>query len=176
MKKYLKRICICAVIILVCFLLETTIFQKLALASIVPNLLIVVTSSFGFMRGKKEGLIIGFVCGILKDVLGGSLLGFYALIYMIIGYCNGFFKRVFYDEDIKLPMVLIAVSEFVYSISIYVFLFMLKSDFQFWYYLGHIIMPELVYTILVTLGLYQVILHINRRLEEDEKRSASKFV
>lgn len=176
MKKQFKRIGVCAAIIVVCFLLESTVFQRLAMASIVPNLLIVVTSSFGFMRGSKEGLIIGFCCGMLKDVIGGDLLGFYAMIYMLIGYCNGFFRRVFYDEDIKLPLVLIAASEFIYSLGIYVFLFMLKSDFQFKYYFGHIIMPELVYTILVTLGLYQIILSINRKLEEDEKRSASKFV
>lgn len=175
MKKF-KRIIVCAVIILVCFLLETTLFRRFALASIVPNLLIVVTSSFGFMRGKKEGLIIGFACGLLQDILGGELLGFYALIYMLIGYCNGFFKRVFYDEDIKLPLALISASEFIYSLAIYVFLFMLQSDFDFGFYFGHIIMPELVYTILITLALYQIILKINRRLEEEEKRSASKFV
>ena len=57
-----------------------------------------------------------------------------------------------------------------------VLLFMLKSDFHFLNYLRHVIMPELVYTILVTLVLYQIILHINRRLEEEEKRSASRFV
>ena len=39
-----------------------------------------------------------------------------------------------------------------------------------------IILPELVYTILVTLALYQIILHINKKLEEEEQRSASKFV
>lgn len=174
--KKLKRIAVCTIIIIVCFLLETTVFRQLALASIIPNLLIVVTSSFGFMRGRREGLIIGFFCGLLKDILGGELLGFYALIYMLVGYGNGFFRRVFYDEDVKLPLVLIAASEFIYSLMIYFCLFMLKSDFNFAYYFGHIIMPELVYTILVTLGLYQIILHINRRLEEEEKRSASKFV
>ena len=174
--KKVKRVVICAVIIIICYLLETTLFQELALASIIPNLLIVVTSSFGFMRGKKEGLIIGFACGLLKDILGGELLGFYAMIYMVIGYCNGFFRRVFYDEDIKLPIALIAASEFIYSLLIYVFMFMLQSDFHFLHYLGHIIIPELVYTLVVTLALYQVILHINRRLEEEEKRSASKFV
>lgn len=58
--KKIKRILICAVLITVCFLLETTVFQKLAFASIIPNLLIIVTSSFGFMRGQKKGLIIGF--------------------------------------------------------------------------------------------------------------------
>ena len=60
--KKIKRILICAVLITVCFLLETTVFQKLAFASIIPNLLIIVTSSFGFMRGQKEGMIIGFFC------------------------------------------------------------------------------------------------------------------
>lgn len=175
--KKLKRILICAVIIVVCFLLETTIFRHLSIASIIPNLLIVVTSAFGFMRGKKEGLLIGFFCGLLKDIMGGgNLLGFYAMIYMIIGYCNGFFRRLFYDEDIKLPIALIAGSEFVYSLIVYGTLFMLKSDFKFGYYFGHVIMPELVYTTLITIGLYQIILHINRRLEEEEKRSASKFV
>ena len=44
--KKIKRILICAVLITVCFLLETTVFQKLAFASIIPNLLIIVTSSF----------------------------------------------------------------------------------------------------------------------------------
>ena len=95
---------------------------------------------------------------------------------MLIGYGNGFYQRVFYDEDIKLPLALIAGSEFLYGMVIYVLLFMLKSDFHFLHYLRHVIMPELVYTILVTLVLYQIILHINRRLEEEEKRSASRFV
>ena len=86
--KKIKRILICAVLITVCFLLETTVFQKLAFASIIPNLLIIVTSSFGFMRGQKEGMIIGFFCGLLKDILGGNLLGFYALIYMPVSYTH----------------------------------------------------------------------------------------
>ena len=172
----MRRKIVLFVIITICYLLQTTVFHWLAFADIVPNLLILVVSSFGFMRGQKEGMIIGFFCGLLKDILGGDLLGFYALIYMLIGYGNGFFQRVFYDEDIKLPLALIAGSEFLYGMVIYVLLFMLKSDFHFLNYLRHVIMPELVYTILVTLVLYQIILHINRRLEEEEKRSASRFV
>lgn len=172
----MKRKVVTAAVIIICFLLETTIFQKLALASITPNLLIVVTSSFGFMRGKKEGLFVGFFCGLLIDIYFGNLIGFYALIYMLIGFANGFFQRLFYDEDVKLPLFLIAASELVYGISIYICLFMLRSKFHFPYYLIRIIMPELVYTILITLGLYQLILHLNRKLESEEKRSASKFV
>ena len=104
------------------------------------------------------------------------MIGFYALIYALIGYGNGMFRKLYYDEDIKLPLLLIAGSEFLYGIIIYITMFMMRNRFDFVYYLKYIIMPELMYTILITLGLYQIILHINRRLEDKEKRSASKFV
>ena len=52
----MKRKLITLLIILVCFLLESSFFHRLSFASVKPNLLIVVTSSFGFMRGKKEGM------------------------------------------------------------------------------------------------------------------------
>ena len=72
--------------ILVCFILQTTVFQGLAIGSIVPNLLLIATISFGFMQGKVTGIWTGFLCGILKDIFYGNLLGFYALIYLCIGY------------------------------------------------------------------------------------------
>lgn len=164
------------IIVVVCFLLQSTLFQALSFASITPNLLIVVVSSFGFMRGRKEGMWIGFFSGLLLDIFFGSVIGFYALIYMYIGYINGFFRKIFFPEDIKLPLILISASDFGYSMLVYLFLFFMRGKFRFGYYLIHIIIPELVYTILVTLVLYFVILKINQKLEAIEKRSASKFV
>ena len=95
------------IIIAICFLLQTTLFQALSFASISPNLLIIVVSSFGFMRGKKEGMYIGFACGLLLDIFGSGILGFYALLYMYIGYINGCFINV-YPEDLNSYMLLIA--------------------------------------------------------------------
>ena len=172
----MKRKVISFLIILICFLLQSTVFPKITFFSVKPNLLIIVTASFGFMRGKKEGMFVGFICGILMDIFLGGLLGFYALIYATIGYVNGFFKRMFYDEDIKLPLGMISASELIYGLVVYICLFMLQGEFNFLYYLVHIILPELVYTILVTLVLYQIILQINRKLEAEEQRSASRFV
>ena len=80
----MRRKIVLAITIIVCFLLQCTVFKALAIASISPNLLIVVVASFGFMRGKKEGLFVGFFAGLLLDVMFGSVIGFYALIYMYI--------------------------------------------------------------------------------------------
>ena len=164
-----------AIIIIVCYLLQSTLFQTLSFATISPNLLIVVTSAFGFMRGKKEGLWIGFFCGILVDIFCGSTIGFYALLYMYIGYLNGMFRKLFYPEDIKLPMLLISGSALLYNFAVYFFMFLFRGRFEFGYYFIHIIIPELVYTMLIKIDLYIIILNINQRLEIIEKRSASKF-
>lgn len=171
-----KRKLMTALVIISCFLLECTVFQALSFASITPNLLIIVTASFGFMRGKKEGLFVGFFSGLLIDIFFGDLVGFYALVYMLLGYCNGFFKRIFFAEDIKLPLILITVSDFLYGHIIWIFMFVMRSRFSYATYLSKIILPELIYTVFVTLILYHIILFMNEKLEAEEKRSASKFV
>lgn len=172
----IKRFFITAVIIIAAYLLQCTVFSSLELAGIKPNLLIIITASFGFMRGSREGMLVGFVSGLLADIQFGDMIGFYALIYLLVGFINGLFQRLYFDEDIKLPLFLISISEFVYGIIVYFLTYLLRSDFNFLLYLNKIILPELIYTIVITLVLYPLILFINHKLEAEEKRSASKFV
>ena len=172
----MRRKCVIVGLILVCFLLQSTIFQMLSLGSITPNLLIILTATYGFMRGKKEGLIIGFICGFTIDLFYGNLLGVNALIYMYIGYLNGFFNHIFYDDDVKLPMILITASDLTYGIVTYIIQFLLRGRLNIGYYFTRIILPEVAYTVVVTIVLYRIILAINHKLEAIEKRSANKFV
>lgn len=167
---------ISAIWILLCFVLQCSAFGSLAFAGIIPNLMIILTASFGFMCGEKEGLLTGFFCGLLNDIFFGSFLGFYALLLMYIGFVNGKFSKIFYPEDIRLPLGLIIVSDLSYGILCYILMFMLRGKFQFAYYFTHVILPEALYTIIVTLFLYPVILQVNKKLEAWEKRRAQKFV
>lgn len=162
--------------VLVSFLLQCSVFGSFAFAGIIPNLMIILTASFGFMRGEKDGLIIGFFCGLLNDIFFGSVLGFYALLMMYIGFINGKFCRIFYPEDIKLPIALIITSDLSYGMICYILLFMLQGKLQFVYYFTHVILPEALYTIVVTLFLYPLILKVNEKLESREKRSMRDFV
>ena len=171
----MRRKIVLFIIIAICFLLQTTVFRALTFANIGPNLLIIVVSSFGLMRGKKEGLWVGFFCGLLIDIFFGFYLGGYGLLYMYIGYINGLFKKRFYPDDIKLPMILIGSSDIVNNLMIYIVMFFMRSRFSFWYYFTSVILPEFVYTMVITIFLYFILLKINQKLEEHEKRRAIKF-
>ncbi len=163
-------------LVLTCFILQCSVFIGLAFAGIIPNLMIILTSSFGFMRGEKEGLVIGFFCGLLSDIFFGGFLGFYALVLMYIGYLNGKFSRIFYPEDIKLPIALIITSDLSYGILCYCLMFLLRGRLHFSHYFTHVILPEALYTIVITIFLYPAVLWINNKLEAIEKRRAKKFV
>ena len=171
-----KKVIVTVLIVVVCYLLQCTVFSELALASIKPNLMIIVAASYGFIKGSKQGMFVGFASGLLIDIQFGHIIGLYALLYMLIGYINGLFQQLYFDEDIKFPLILISASEFIYGLLVYFLLFLLQGEFQFMYYLSHIIIPELIYTIVVTLILYPIILFINHKLDAEEKRSADKFV
>ena len=164
------------VTILFCFILQSTVFPAISMGGVVPNIFIIIASTYGFMRDETEGLLAGFFCGIMCDVFYGNILGFYALLYMMIGFINGKFSRIFYPEDIKLPMALITLSELSFSTVCYILLFLLNGRFNVLWYFMHLILPELIYTILVTLVLYPVILFVNQKLDAFERKRAQKFV
>jgi rod shape-determining protein MreD len=125
-----------------------------------------VTASIGFMRNEKSGLLVGFFCGLFIDVFFGDIIGFYALIYMYIGYLNG---------NIKLPLALISLSDLCYGLLCYLFLYLLQGKLNFIYYALHIIIPEVVYTIVISIVLYPIILQIYKHLDKKD-RSETELV
>ncbi len=174
-KQYLKRILIIAVVIYVSFLLQTSIFSRFKLAGVTPNILICVVSTYGFMKGRTYGISIGFFTGILLDIFSGSLFGTYALLYMYIGLLNGLFKKQFFGDDLRLPLILIGTSDFLYGIASYLVLFAIRSQYDFSYYLMNIILPEVVYTILVSIFVYYIILHLNNWVDKIEKKGSDRI-
>ena len=161
----MKRCITIGIIIVICFLLQCTVFHYIELAGVVPNLLLIVTMSFGLMRGLREGLLVGFFSGLLIDIFFGSVLGPYAFIYMTLGYGNGFFHRIYYVEDVLLPMIMISLNDFIYNIIIYVVFFLMRNRLDFLGYLKDVMLPEMIYTILITLFFYKILVRINLRLK-----------
>ena len=74
----MKRKVITFFIILISFLLQSTLFVKLKFGAVSPNLMLVVTSSFGFMRGRKSGIAVGAISGFASSQIysGDSSLDF----------------------------------------------------------------------------------------------------
>ncbi len=161
--------------ILICFLLQSTVIPEIAIGSIAPNLPVVLCISMGLMRGRKSGLWTGFFCGILIDLFYGSLFGFYALIYMYIGYFSGYAHRICYDDDIKVPLLLVTAGDFLYGIAVYALQFLLRGRLGFRTYLFRIILPEVFYTAFLAMFIYRIFYLINYRLMKTTRKESESI-
>lgn len=170
------RILIYIVLLISLYVFQGTVFAYLNLGGVVPNLVLILTTSLGLMRGKKTGILIGFFAGLLMDIFSGSYIGFYAMLFMYLGYYSGVFSKIFYAEDVKLPIIVILSADLIYGIVNYVFIYLLKGRTHFYMYFIHISLPECAYTALMALLIYPLILVLNRALERRERKQVKEFV
>lgn len=175
-KDVIKYIVSIILIIFVAFLLQTSVFPGLKLASVTPNFLVAITATYGLIRGRTQGMSVGFACGIVLDFFSGYYLGFYALIFLYLGFLSGMFKKWFFGDDFKLPMFLIGIIDIVYGTIIYFIFFFIHGKYSFGFYFMNVIMPEAVYTLIVGIFVYYIILKINTKLDKSQSRSARRIV
>ena len=166
----MRRILTLTILILLCLTLQTTLFPFHDLFGNEPNLLLVLTMSFGIMRGRKEGMLTGFFSGLFYDILYGAYLGPYAFLYMVIGYLNGKFHRKFLMEDISLPVLIIALDQFIFDLAVFIIAFLLRNRTQLGFFFLHRMLPHMLYDILITVLVYRILLSINRFLRRKADR------
>ena len=153
-KKKIKKTIITILMIVVCFLLQTTLVQNIRVAGVIPNLMLLVVVFIAYLNSVYDGMTVGIVVGLLFDSLYASLIGVNMLAFLLIGYFCGLLSRLYRNGNYLIPLVMISISEFVYGIITYFTDFLLRGKLNIGYYFGKVILPELVYTIVVGILLY----------------------
>ena len=163
-----RRIVVSAVMILVLAVVQTSVLYRIPAVFLQPNLLLIFVVSAGFMRGRRDGIWTGFAAGLVLDLFFGPALGVRALLFMLAGYANGFLCKVFFDEDLKVPVILVAVSDLFCGIGMYLFCFLPHGHYDFMKYLRIAILPEMISSVIFTFVLYKLFFRINQRLSAYE--------
>lgn len=150
------RIIVTLIEILICFLLQSSVFPSFALANVTPDLLMVLTVANAYQLGIIPGMFTGLFAGLIVDFTLGNVIGLYGMMYMIIGYLNGYAHKIYDKEDYTIPVVLIAVSEFVYNLMYYIFEFLLRGRLNIGYYTFRLSLPKVIYTVVAGILLYKL--------------------
>ncbi len=160
MKRYISMF----LLIIICFLLQTTLFQKVKLANVSPDLLVVLVSAAGVMYGRGLGMYSGVISGLLCDFMYSDIIGLYILIYVIAGYISGAAHKLYLKDDMVIPLFIIAASDLFTNFMFYVICFLLRGRLDIFVYMRNIILPELVYTVFAGVLLYKMLFWLEEKM------------
>lgn len=169
------RYFITAIILIINLILQSTLFEYIAIIGIKPNTAIIIIVSIAFMRGEIEGAFVGLTTGILQDSFFSSFIGIHAFLGMATGFLCGKLYRGFYKENFIIPISLTIISTLLYEIFYYILSILLRGYTNFLYFLNKIILPEVVYTAIFSILVYQILYFINKKLEVKENLKRKLF-
>lgn len=158
--------------------MQCTLFSGIfSIGGITPNLVLMFTCIVGYMRGRTSGLFTGFFGGLLIDIMHGEIIGFTALTFMAAGFFNGLYHKEYVKEQLVFPISICALCSLLFGIMNYITGFLVRNRLDFGYYLVHVILPETVYTSVLTIFAYIAVYYINRKLDTSgRKRKAADAV
>lgn len=159
------RSLIMGLVALLCVGVESTVLPGIALRGIIPNLSLILVVSYAALRGSQSGRCLGLFIGLIQDVLYFTTIGFYGLIYYLIGQLCGYFCRDVNRENYVLPLAVILAADILYCFVNYVFLYLLKGELQIGYFFLRRALPEISYTGLAALPAYALVNLLNKGVD-----------
>lgn len=105
----IRRVISITAIVLTALLLQSTVFSQLELLGVKPELMYLVVILIAILEGPTEGVVVGFVGGMLQDFLLNLPKGLTALTLTLLGYGMGLARQYITSPSPLLPTILVGV-------------------------------------------------------------------
>jgi len=105
----IRRVVSIAVVVITALLLQSTVFFRLQLLGVRPELLYLVTISFALLEGPNEGATVGFAGGLAQDFLMNQPKGLTALTLTLLGYGVGMFRQFIVSPSPLVPTIVVGL-------------------------------------------------------------------
>jgi rod shape-determining protein MreD len=123
--------------------------------NVLPDIFLILTVFSGIFGGPLFAMIFGFASGLALDISTYPLIGFYALIYTVIGYSTSLIK-LFYIDNILSSSILILIFIILKSIVFLITgLIFMESDFVANYF-ARMFLIETLYTLIIAIPIFLI--------------------
>lgn len=141
-------------VVLVNFILQSTILPYMPILGVVPNISLLVVITISLYKGKLYGGIIGIIIGLIQDILFSPIIGLNAFIFFFAGYLIGLIENKLIKDNIIIPILLSIIGTLYYNFTYYIFMFFLSHEIEFLSFAKDVLLIETIYNSVLIVPIY----------------------
>ena len=135
-------------------ILQATVIPHLAIWEVFADLPLLVVISWSLIRGRREGIVWGFVAGLAVDLFSGAPFGAATLSLMVAGFLAGAGAATVFRTHILLPLVTTFAVTIVYDLLFLLVVQIFGGTVEWFDSLWRIILPSAVLNTCLTPVVY----------------------
>lgn len=148
------------------FALQFSFLPLIAVYGVIPDLLLLATVSYAFLRGSAWGGLVGFGLGLMEDLSVGSFFGLHAFTLTLTGLFFGRFSDRVFKEQFFLPITAsVAATVAKYMISA-VIVYLLGYHFNPLRHMGRVLFILLIFQLIFAYPIHWATFHLDKRMSE----------
>lgn len=158
-----------ALVILVLYALQTSMLPLVAYHGISPDIMLLVTVSYAFLRGERYGALMGFSVGLLADLATGTFFGLHTFTCLVLGLFFGRFSERVFKEQFFLPVCASALATLLNYFILAIIMVLLGYRFNPLGGIESVLLPMLIYQLALAYPVHRLMYELDKRCSEKEQ-------
>ncbi len=146
----LFRGAVVGLLILLFAMLQTTVFSRFKLFGAVPDLMLSLVIAIGVTEGERWGAVVGLICAVLIESIGGSGITLLPLLYVPAGFATGILGTFYYKDSIPVRTIYSASAGLLRSVITVICTLLAYEKVSFGLMMTKIVVPEYFSTLLTS--------------------------
>ena len=151
------------------FSLQFSFLPLIAVYGVVPDLLLLATVSFAFLRGSALGGLIGFFLGLVEDLSMGSFFGLHAFTLTLIGLFFGRFSDRVFKEQFFLPITASVAATLAKYVISAIIVYLLGYRFNLLLHVGRVLFFLLVFQLIFAYPVHWATFQLDKRVHDSKR-------
>ena len=164
----MKNILKWAALVLGLYVLQSALMPRLAFHGASADFLLLFAVSFGFIRGMRLGVLMGFLVGLLQDLRSGTFFGMNILTKMLASFIAGLLSDRVFKEQMFLPVVSSVVAAVASYFILALLMLLLGYRFNLIENAQYMLVPFILYQLVFSYPVHAITRRVNEWTREKQ--------
>jgi rod shape-determining protein MreD len=150
--------------------LQATVAPHLTVLGARPDLMLLTVVAWALLRGTREGMVWGFVGGLLLSLFSGGPFAYAALVLVAVGFLSGLGQTTVTRGRIVLPLLAVLLATLLHGLLSLFLLYVTGRPVMWLDSLVRVLLPAIVLNCLLSIPVYAGFRRLHRRMGPEELR------